>query len=101
MHRRENPAADAFGRVFARIGKAERLLGTEPDAGDEAADDKHCHVRGEGTEDGENAEQQQVELIDETAAEPIAELPLTSRADEHTEDGGGANQSDFCAAREL
>ena len=36
-----------------------------------------------------HAEQQQVELIDEAAAEPVAELTLSRSADEHAEDGGG------------
>ena len=70
-----------FGRIFARIGEGERLLGAQADAGDEAADHQQGHARGERAEDGENAEQQQIELIDEPAAEPVAEFALAGGAD--------------------
>ena len=43
-------------------------------------------------EDREHAEQQQVELVDEAAAEPVAELTLAGGADEHAEDGGAADR---------
>src|SRR5262249_62039339 len=97
----KNATADAFGRVFAGIGKAKRLLGPESEAGDESADDERHDVRSECTEEGEHTEQQQVELIDEPAAESIAELALPRSTDEHAEDRGGANQGDFRAAREF
>ena len=90
-----------FRRIFAGIGEGERLLGAETDAGDEAADDQQRDARGERAEDGEDAEQQQVELIDESAAEPVAELTLAGGADEHAEDGGAADGRDFGSGREL
>ncbi len=101
MHDGKNTSANELGRIFAGIGERQRLLGPEAEAGDEAADDKHRDVRRERTEDGEHAEQQQVELIDEAAAEPVAELTLSRGADEHAEDGRAANQRDLRAAREL
>src|SRR5262249_57930099 len=62
---------------------------------------KHRDVRCECAEDCEHAEQQQVELIDEAAAKPVAELTLSRGADEHSEDGRAADQRDFRAAREF
>ena len=84
-----------FGRIFAGIGESERLLGAEAEAGDEAADNQQRHARGERAEDGENAEQQQVELIDEAAAEPVGEFALAGGADEHAENGGAADDRDL------
>ena len=101
MHDGKKPSADSLGRIFAGIGERQRLLGAEAEAGDKAADDKHRDVRRECTEDREHAEQQQVELIDEAAAEPVAELTLSRSADEHAEDGRAADQRDLGAAREL
>ena len=43
------------------------------------------------TEDGEDAEQQQVELVDGLAAPAVAELALARRADEHAEHGRAAD----------
>ena len=92
MNDRQDAAADALGRIFAGIGEGERLLGAEADAGDEAADDQQRDARRQRAEDREDAEQQQVELIDEPAAEPVAELALAGGADEHAEDGGAADE---------
>src|SRR5579885_832343 len=39
MNDRKNASADRLRRIFAGIGEAERLLGAEPKAGDEAAGD--------------------------------------------------------------
>src|SRR5207342_1672774 len=83
------------------IGERQRLLRPEAEAGDEATDDKHRDVRRERPKNGEDAEQQQVELIDEAAAEPVAELTLSRGADEHAEDRGGTNQRNLWTAREL
>ena len=101
MHDGENPPANELGRIFAGIGECQRLLSAEPEAGDEAADDKHRKVRCECSEQGEHAEQQQIELIDEAAAVAVAELTLSRGADEHAEDGRAANERDFRTAREL
>ena len=54
--RRKNATTKACGRIFARIGKAKRLLGPEPKPGDEAADDECRDVRSECTEYGEHPE---------------------------------------------
>ncbi len=67
MNDRQNAAADALGRIFAGIGEGKRLLGAKADAGDEARGDEPRDARSEGPEDGEDTEQQQVELIDESA----------------------------------
>ena len=72
-----------FGRIFARIGEGERLLGAQAEAGDEAADHQQGDVRRQRAEDGEDTEKQEVELIDEPAAEPVAEFALSGGADEH------------------
>src|SRR5262245_13751262 len=101
MDDRQNASANELGRIFAGIGEGQRLFGAETEPGDEAADDKHRYVRCECTNDGEHAEQQQIELVDETAAKPVAELTLSRGADEHAEDGRAADQRDFRAAREL
>ncbi len=58
-------------------------------------------ARGERAEDREHAEQQQVELIDEPAAEAVAEFTLAGGADEHSENRGAADGGDFGAGREL
>src|SRR6478752_4303056 len=101
MHDRQNASANEFRRIFAGIGEGERLFGTKTEPGDEAADDKHRHVRRKCADNGEHTEQQQVELIDEAAAVPVAELTLPRGADEHAEDRRAADQRDFRAAREL
>ena len=101
MHDREDAAADALGRIFAGIGEGERLLGAEPDAGDEAADDQQRDARRQRAEDGEDAEQQQVELIDEPAAEPVREFALAGGADGQAENGGAADQAASAAPAEA
>ena len=95
------PATDIFRRIFAGIGEGQRLFSTEADTGDEPAEDEERHGRCEGAEDCEDAEQQQVELIDKAASETIAELSLTRGTDEQAEDGGAADQRDFRPGREL
>ena len=47
MHDRQDAAADGLGRIFAGIGKGERLLAAETDAGDEAAGHQPAHRRRE------------------------------------------------------
>jgi hypothetical protein len=101
MDDRQDAAADALGRIFAGIGERKRLLGAESDPGDKAAGDEQRDGRGKRSEDREDAEQQQVELIYESAAETIAEFTLTGRADEHSENGGAADASDFGPRCEL
>src|SRR5262249_25029469 len=96
----EDTAADLLGRIFAGIGKAERLFGAKAEAGNEAADHQNRHARGERAKDRENSEQQQVELINEPAAEPIAQLALSSGADEHAEYCGAADGCGFGGCRE-
>src|SRR4029077_2313345 len=96
-----NAPANSLKRIVAGIGERPRLLGPKADAGDKAADDKHRDVLRECTEDREHTEHQQVELIDEATAKPVAELALSRSADEHAEDGRASNQGDLCAAREL
>ena len=88
-------------RIFAGISEGQRLLGAESNPGDKAADDHQRDARGQRAEDGEDTEQQQIELIDESPAEPVAELTLAGGADEHAEDGGAADGSDFRSRREL
>ena len=53
-----------------------RLFAAEPDAGDEARRHQPPHRRCECTGDGEDAEQQQIKLVDRLAAPAIAELAL-------------------------
>ncbi len=65
MHDGKDAAANELGRIFARIREGERLLGAEPDAGDKAADHQQRHGRRKRAQDREDAEQQQVELINE------------------------------------
>ena len=101
MNDRQDAAADALGRIFAGIGEGERLLGAEPDARDETRGDEPGNGRSERPQDREDAEQQQVELIDESAAEPVAEFTLAGRADEHSENRGAADSRCFGAGREL
>ena len=101
MHDREDAAADALGRVFAGIGEGQRLLGAESQSRDEAAGDQQRDARSEGAEDREDTEQEQVELVDEPAAEAIAEFTLAGGADEHSENGGAADRGDFGARRKL
>ena len=92
---REDAPANALGRIFARIGEGERLLGAKPDAGNDAADDQHGDVRRERAQDRENAEQQKIELIDEAPAEPVGELALAGGADGQAENGGAADCRGF------
>ena len=58
-------------------------------------------ARGKRAENREHAEQQQVELINEPAAEAVAEFTLAGGADEHSENGGAADGGDFGSGREL
>ena len=101
MDDRQNAAANGLGRVFAGVSKGERLFGAEAKAGDEAAQDQQGHARGDGAENGEDAEQHQIELVDEAAAEAVGELTLTGGADEHAENGGRADEADFRSGCEL
>jgi hypothetical protein len=95
MQYREDAAADAFGRIFAGIGESERLLGAEPKPGNETADHEQRHVRGQRAEDGEDTEQQQIELIDEAPPEPVAEFALSGGADAHAENRCAADRRGF------
>src|SRR4029077_6762619 len=61
VHDRKDAAADELGRVLARVGERERLLGAEADPGDEAGDPEPEHRRRQRAEDGEDSEQQEVE----------------------------------------
>ena len=101
MHQRQNPAADALGRVFAGIGESERLFAAEAEAGDEARRRQPDHGRSEGAENGENPEQQEVELVDRLAAPAIAEFALTDAAEEHAKDRGAADDRSFRSGREF
>ena len=101
MNDRQDAAADALGRIFAGIDEAQRLLGAQPNAGDEAADDQRGHARSERAEEGEDAEQQQVELVDEAPPEPVGELALARGADEQAEHGGAADGRNFGSGRKL
>ena len=67
MNDRQDAAADALGRIFAGIGEGKRLLGAKADSRDEPRGDEPGDARSEGPEDREDAEQEQVELIDESA----------------------------------
>ncbi len=91
MHDREHAAADRLRCIFAGVGEGERLLGAEPEPGDEPADDKQRHRRRQRAEDGEDAEHQQVELIDEAAAEAVRQLALARGAERNSENGGAAD----------
>src|ERR1700692_880869 len=87
----EDAAADALGRIFSGISEAQRRLGAQPEPGDKATSDQQRHARSECAEDGEGAEQEQVELIDESAAEPVGEFALAGSAEKHAENGGAAD----------
>src|SRR5262249_34345371 len=91
VHDRENAPADRLRRILAGIGEGERLFGAKTEARDEAADHEQRHARSESAEDREHAEDEKVELVDEAAAETVAEFTLTGGADEHSEDGGAAD----------
>src|SRR5690242_20878396 len=93
MHDGERAAADAFGRPFARIGKRQRLLGPEENSGDEAADHQQGDAGSKRPEDGEDAEEQEIELINESATEPAGELALAGGAERQAEDRRAADQS--------
>src|SRR3974390_1807494 len=95
MDDRQDATANALGRILSRIREGERLLGAETDAGDEAAQDQERDVRRERAQDRKRAEQQQVELINEPAAEPVAQLALAGGADRHAEDGGAADEGEL------
>src|SRR5580700_10667646 len=87
----KDTSADALGRIFAGIGEGQRLFGAEADPSDKATNDQQRHARSECAEDREGAEQEQVELIDESAAEPVGEFALAGSAQEHAENGGAAD----------
>ena len=96
MNDSEDAAANALGRIFAGIGECERLLGAKTEAGDEAADHQQGHAWRQRTEDGEDAEQQKIELIDEAAAEPVGQFALAGGAQRDAENGGAADQRRVC-----
>jgi hypothetical protein len=103
LHERDHAAANAFRGVFGRVGKAQRLLGAKTDAGDEAKGHQPCEAgvepdarhRRKGRDNGCKAEQQQVELVDGFAAEPIGEFALAERSDKQTEQGNAADPRDL------
>ena len=77
MNNRQDATANAFGRIFARVSEGKRLLGAEAKAGDEAAGNEQRDARGTARRGScEDAEQQQIELVDESAPEPVAEFTL-------------------------
>ena len=98
LHAGDEAAADVLRRILAGIGEAQRLLGAEPDAGDEAQRGEPDVVGRERRGDGRQAVQQQVELIDRLAAEAVGELALRQRADEQAEQRGAGNGGDLRAA---
>ena len=95
LHAGDETAADVLGRILAGISEAQRLLGAEPDAGDEAQCCEPDVVGRECRDDGRQAVQQQVELIDGLAAEAVGELALRQRADEQAEQRGAGNGGDL------
>ena len=95
MHQRQDAAADAFGRIFAGIGEGQRLLAAQPKAGDEARRHKPHDRRRQRAQDGEHAEDQQVELVDRLTAPAVAEFALADAAKEHAEHGGAADPGSF------
>jgi hypothetical protein len=101
MHDRQDAAADELGRVFARIGERERLLGAETDAGDETRDPQQLDRWRERAQDGEDSKQQEVELVDRLAAPPVAELALSGGANEHAEHGRAASPAGLGRRRKL
>src|SRR5262249_32239591 len=98
---RQDASANELGRVLPRIREGERLLCAETDAGDEARDPKPKYRRRERAQDGENPKQQQIELINRLAAPPVAELALSSGADEHSNHGRASDQASLGRGREL
>ena len=90
-----------LGRIFAGIGEGERLLAAEAKAGDEARRHQPHDRRRQRAEDGEHAEDQQIELVDRLAAPAIAEFALADAAKEHAEHGGAADPGGFGAGREF
>src|SRR5262249_16056831 len=91
MNDGEEPAPDAPGRIFTCIDECEWMVRGESEKRDEGADDQQRYIRSKCSENCENAEQQQVELIDEPTAEPVTKLTLACGADEHSKDGSAAD----------
>ena len=63
--------------------------------------DQQRDARRERAEDGENPEQQQIELIDESPAEAVGEFALAGSAEKHAENSGAADGRDFGAGCEF
>src|SRR4029077_8909521 len=101
MNDGKDASADALWRIFSGISEGQRLLGAEAEPGDEAANNQQRHAWREGAEDREGAEQEQVELIDEAAAEPVGEFALADGAEEHAENGGAADGRDLRSGCEF
>ena len=81
MDERQNPAAQALWRKFARIGEAQRLLCAKANARDKAKDGKPAGIRGKGARERRQTEEQKVELINGLAPHAIGELALQERSD--------------------
>jgi hypothetical protein len=79
-----------FGEYSAMYEKHSGCSAPRPTPGEKAKDEKPVVARVEadarhrrqGGDDRRQSEQQQIELIDRLAAEPVGELALTERADE-------------------
>jgi hypothetical protein len=101
LHTGDEAAADGLWRVFAGVSEAQRLFRAQTDSGDETQHREPDIVRRERGGDGRGAVQQQVELVDGFAAEPVGELALRQGADEQAEQCGAADQSDLRGGREA
>ncbi len=101
MHKCENATADRLRRVFAGISEGERLFAAEAKARNEAANHEPKHGRRECAKNCEDAEQQQIELVDGLSSPAVAEFTLASGADKHSEHGRAANQAGLGAGGEF
>src|SRR6202043_3697873 len=87
---RRGPATDVLRRIFGGVRETQRLLGAEPDAGEEAEGQQPAGAgvepdardRRQGADDRRQTEQQEVELVDRLAAEAVGELALAEAPDE-------------------
>src|SRR5207302_1482745 len=76
------------------VGKAQRLLGAEADASEEAEDKQpgeaglkpNARDRRQSGEDRRHPKQQQVELVDRLTAESVGEFALAERADKEAQE---------------
>src|SRR4029077_8251935 len=90
LHECGQPAANPPRRILGDIGIAQRLLGAEPDPGNEAKDkqpvitrvETDARDRRQRRAERRQAEEEEVELIARLPAEPVGELALAERADE-------------------